>query len=209
MKGHSLKKRRLGSESYDHPARSPSRDPRAATRRQGGAAVSDLIERLKYEPAVRPSAAAALRTDAIKEIEQLRAENERLRKVPFDRGPDGEPNGPDLGAYVDLQAENERLKEQLAERNKKFSVWRRGSSENEWVISYPQPDQDAVLFDSPELDLSYYVAVSGATEAEIRAAMKAYDEESMRLEQASCISCQYRKVPLEPGDTCNRCGRQR
>jgi hypothetical protein len=36
-------------------------------------------------------------------VHELQAEVSRLRAVPFERGPDGEPNRPDLGAYDDLK----------------------------------------------------------------------------------------------------------
>lgn len=42
------------------------------------------------------------------EIKALRATVKRLRAVPYDTGPDGEPNGPDLGSFADLQ---DQLKE--------------------------------------------------------------------------------------------------
>lgn len=34
---------------------------------------------------------------------------ERLRDIPFEVGPDGEPNGPSLGSYEDLQRERDAL----------------------------------------------------------------------------------------------------
>jgi hypothetical protein len=42
-------------------------------------------------------------------VRELQEENRRLRAVPFERGPDGEPNGPDLGAYDDLRTRANNL----------------------------------------------------------------------------------------------------
>lgn len=48
--------------------------------------------------------------DVVAELNARNDEIVRLRGVPFERGPDGEPNGPDIGAFMDLQTEVERGK---------------------------------------------------------------------------------------------------
>lgn len=51
------------------------------------------------------------------EIIEGRAEITRLRAVPFERGPDGEPNGLCLGDYVDMQAELTGLRSSALQLN--------------------------------------------------------------------------------------------
>jgi hypothetical protein len=70
---------------------------------------SEVLKQLNAEEIATVAHGAI--TQKNREIDALRVENERLRSVPFMTGPDGEPNEPDLGAYVDLQQENERLRE--------------------------------------------------------------------------------------------------
>lgn len=50
-----------------------------------------------------------------RENEHLKEQNEWVRAVPFERGPDGEPGPPDIGAYLDLQAESAAKDERISE----------------------------------------------------------------------------------------------
>ena len=64
-----------------------------------------------------------------KQAERAKKDIQRLRRVPYDTGPDGEPNGPDLGAYRDLEDQAERDKARIEDLQKllhrTYAAWSR------------------------------------------------------------------------------------